>query len=791
MIVAADEADEGASALSQRGARPGGEVGPIFTPRDFLDDDTPAESLFTPRSRERVLTHRDREGEDAELEGAMSGLSLGALSKGPSPSKKKAKGDKAAKAKGEKTAKGDKTAKGEKSATARGKEKAVEAATAATAGASSEEPLAAAGASEEAPSDGPSKEKGKKGKKEKKDKAPKARKEWSFVLDVQTADGTVVHSMGTVLKAKAMEKPVWAGLIVPALDAYANAAFESQEAFNTAVSDNLGKTERVRVSVDGTLLETSQKETKISSLLKPESQAYQFTRIVIALPLLGEQAPLAKKPIDADTAHFHVDLRSLDGVILTSLECVVPKSSFNKVLTKAVVVPALKHYFKLCPDAPRVAYDAIQIEVDGVVTPGDDKAISYVKAANLPVPVKLTLPTTLLGGTEGGAPATADEEGASAKKDKGKKGKKGKKEKVAKDVPLPMGPSKFVIDLQTDTGDVISSFGTELSAKFLNMPITESIVKPLLTDWCNKNQLKMPVDPSAIRIIVNGQPVEGAPKCSTFVRPDADVVGVVLMLPASFKLPGAGDGPLRAADFHVIMRFTSGELAEFDVKLNERWLGEPILKSIVKTALKTAKQGGLAPERVGVTIDSELIELRDLEKRPSSYFVKRARLGPTLVELALPDYDITQSPAPPSFFGALVAGAKHAVSLFNPFSHASHPKGSTALALLEPAQFQVNIHGGLKRWETETELVHKWLNKSLRDGLVAPALKAYFRDDIGSVPVNADDEGLKVEVNHKAISTADLSKHSETFVDRRSNTPTRIDITLPTRQYTLKRISKA
>jgi hypothetical protein len=471
----------------------------------------------------------------------------------------------------------------------------------------------------------------------------------------------------------------------------------------------------------------------------------------------------------------------------------VPKSSFNKALTKAVVVPALKHYFKLCPDAPRVAYDAIQIEVDGVVTPGDDKAISYVKVANLPVPIKLTLPTTLLGGTEGGAPATADEEGASAKKDKGKKkGKKEKKEKVAKEVPLPLGPpSKFVIDLQTDTGEVISSFGTELTAKFLSMPITESIVKPLLIDWCNKNKLKMSVDPSAIRIIVNGQPVEGASKCSSFVRPDADVVGVVLMLPASFKLPGAGDGPLKAADFHVIMRFTSGELAEFDVKLNERWLAEPILKSIVKTALKTAKQGGLAPERVGVTIDSEPIELRDLEKRPSSYFVKRARLGPTLVELALPDYDITQSPAPPSFFGALVAGAKHAVSLFNPFSHASHPKGSTALALLEPAQFQVNIHGGLKRWETETELVHKWLNKSLRDGLVAPALKAYFRDDIGSVPVNADDEGLKVEVNHKAISAADLSKHSEAFVDRRNNTPTRIDITLPTRQYTLKRISKA
>jgi hypothetical protein len=57
--------------------------------------------------------------------------------------------------------------------------------------------------------------------------------------------------------------------------------------------------------------------------------------------------------------------------------------------------------------------------------------------------------------------------------------------------------------------------------------------------------------------------------------------------------------------------------------------------------------------------------------------------------------------------------------------------------------------------------------------------------------VNADDEGLKVEVNHKAISAADLSKHSEAFVDRRNNTPTRIDITLPTRQYTLKRISKA
>ncbi len=595
------------------------------------------------------------------------------------------------------------------------------------------------------------------------------------MVDVQAADGSTVHSMGTQLKTKAMDKPIWSGLILPALDSYAKAAFADPKAFAAAMSK---LSDRVRVSVDGTILAPEQKDTKIAAMLKAESPGYQFTRIVIALPLLGEQAPPAKKPVDADKAAFHIDIRSLDGVLLTSLECALPKGSFNKPLVKAVVAPALKQYVKLSPEAPRVAYDAIKIEVDGVLTSGEASAISYAKAPNEPVQVKLTMPTT-------SAPASGDEEGAAAPSSSGTKKKKGAKKGGTKEsfVAKPSSSPKFVIDLQTDEGETLSSFGTELNAKFLAMPVAKAIVQPLITQFCKQHGVAL--DPKSIRIVVNGQQLEpnATAKCSSFLTADADVVGVVLLLPVGFKLPDA-TGPLTSADIHVIVRFISSESAEFDVKLNEKWLAEPLVRSIVKPALKTINQPGLAPDKVVVRVDGDHVEPSDLAQRPSSSFIKRPGVV-TRIELSVPDYDVALSRSS-SVLDTVVSGAKQVVGRLADSLSAS-------MAILEPAQFQVNIHGGLKRWETETQLAHKWLNKSLKDGLIAPALKAYFRDDIGSVPVVVDDPGLKVEVNGAVISSDDLNQRAETFVDRQTNatTPTRVDIHLPTRQYTLKRISKA
>jgi len=563
---------------------------------------------------------------------------------------------------------------------------------------------------------------------------------------------------------------MWSGLIMPAVESYAKAADVSDKLMHASI----------RVSIDGALLAAEQKEAKIASLLKEVSPSYQFTRIVIALPLLGDQAPPARPATDAEQIRFLVDVVSLDGVLLTSLECTLQQKHFERTLVQIVCAPALKQYFKLSPGAPKVAYDAIKIEVDGTATSGEGKSVTYARDALTPVKVKLTLPTTTSG-----ASGSEEEAGSPSSSRAGKK-KKGEKKEAKPGPSKKLGSPTFVVDLQMDNGETLTSLGTTLNSRFLAMSLTKALVAPALGEYAKQTGIS--IDPSKICVIVNGNQIESpqSTKCSSFLSADVELVSVVLLTPQGFRAPVAIIAP-KTADFNVVVK---PNLGDYDVRLNERWLAKPLLQSLIKPALKTVNRPGIDPKSVGVAVHGESISYEDASTKPSSSFVLQSGV-PVPLELLLPEVDETEgagaganrrNSAVLQGVSTVVQGVKQGMNRL-----------SSSMATLESARFQVNIQGGLKRWETDTELNSKWLNKALRDGLITPALKAYFKDDIGSVPVAAEDEGLRVEVNGSVVDEAGMKQKTVTFVDRETNgtTPTRVDIHLPTRQYALKRISKA
>jgi hypothetical protein len=102
--------------------------------------------------------------------------------------------------------------------------------------------------------------------------------------------------------------------------------------------------------------------------------------------------------------------------------------------------------------------------------------------------------------------------------------------------------------------------------------------------------------------------------------------------------------------------------------------------------------------------------------------------------------------------------------------------------------FYINIIGGL-HWEMETELNATWLAKSLREALIGPALKAYFKEDIGQAACTP--EQVKVEINGTLISNNELKKALNVLVGDAvppGQEPDRVDISLPTRTYELTKI---
>jgi len=683
--------------------------GLIFTPRDWRDDEQEMESLFTPRSRDRVLSATgigdDDEDEFVGLDGA--GFDEGAASasspeKSPEP---KAEGKKA-KAKGggtDRKAKGDESRRSSDSGdggTPTGKKPAAKS----------------------------------KGKKTASAKAAGAKKEHPFIIDIQTAEGEIVSSMSTELKVKTLATtPMYSGLVMPALESYSKLA---------GLTEGLAN-KKIRVSVDGTLLTNA--DAKIADLIKPDAPGYQFTRILIALPLGRDAAPVTTKfdASAADSAPFHVDIVQADGEKLTSLECSLQKALFQKPLLQAVGAPALRSYWKLNPDGPRVAYETVKIAVDGQATDGSAAAVSYVKAANTAVVVTLTIPA--------GQVASPD-----------KKSKKAKK-------PGKAPPPSWVIDLQTSEGDTMSSLGTVLNSALLGRTVQKALVVPALNEYARLHGIKL--DPQIIRVIVNGRTLEvgSKDKCKDFVTPGGEVISVVLLMPEGLAVPKQQYLPSKDANFHVDVVAESGERFEFEVNLNEKWLAKSVKQSLVVPALKTINQGGVDPSRVQVKIGGKQVA-NPATEQCKTFASKDNR--PVAVEMHIPVYD---------------AVANHNPTLLDRVARAAG-----AVAERPPARFQVNILGGTRHWEADTELNAKWLRKSLREGLVAPALQAYFSEDAGVEPIAANDAALVVEINGKA---SDCSQPGEHYVNRATDElrPTKVDIRLPhmAPQYALTKITRA
>ena len=63
---------------------------------------------------------------------------------------------------------------------------------------------------------------------------------------------------------------------------------------------------------------------------------------------------------------------------------------------------------------------------------------------------------------------------------------------------------------------------------------------------------------------------------------------------------------------------------------------------------------------------------------------------------------------------------------------------------LPATKFVVKVHGSL-HWEMVTALNRRWLKKPLIEGLVAPALRAYFKADVGAKRCEPKD--VRIEVN--------------------------------------------
>ena len=107
------------------------------------------------------------------------------------------------------------------------------------------------------------------------------------------------------------------------------------------------------------------------------------------------------------------------------------------------------------------------------------------------------------------------------------------------------GPSKklgsptFVVDLQMDNGETLTSLGTTLNSRFLAMSLTKALVAPALGEYAKQTGIS--IDPSKICVIVNGNQIESpqSTKCSSFLSADVELVSVVLLTPQGFRAPVA------------------------------------------------------------------------------------------------------------------------------------------------------------------------------------------------------------------------------------------------------------
>ena len=206
--------------------------------------------------------------------------------------------------------------------------------------------------------------------------------------------------------------------------------------------------------------------------------------------------------------------------------------------------------------------------------------------------------------------------------------------------------------------------------------------------------------------------------------------------------------PLCSASFYVDILTADGLSFPTETTLNKKWLAKPLLAALVIPAVQAVhgtREGGFDLNTIAVTVDGVLADT----SLPASAFVA-AEGAVAQVVLRLP--------------AGLSSGA--------------HGKQS--------ATFHMFIDETGLTTPTQTTLNKKWLAKPLRQALVEPSVRAYYTQQ-GLPPMTAQTLAeIRITVDGAAV---DGSERASSFV-KDGGTPIAVHLTLPSRSYTIRRITR-
>ena len=417
--------------------------------------------------------------------------------------------------------------------------------------------------------------------------------------------------------------------------------------------------------------------------------------------------------------------------------------------SQSVVATALMSYVRSDSNAPRVALEAVRVVVDGTSTTGKQACFSYLKTADAPVRITLTLPFRVVEEAPSTDIAHAGKHPPSSALAKaGAAAEKAYIKKLASD------DLKFIVDVQTEDGETLSSIGAVLPARLLSQSLTKALVIPALKEYERLHDAA--IDESFVRVIVNGHSIPRenclTAKCSSFARAKIAPISVVLVVPAGAERRFSRGRKLVDARFVIEVVAHDGEIQTYDVRLDRKSLAKPLMKSLVVPALKHCGYLSVKPTSVALRVNGSLVDGATITATfvnanavEESCWVRMQLPDPLLVSNSRNSILARTSSAASSLF-------KRRPSVLRASVQGAATPSTTTSKIDCGMSFQVSIGDGISTWERQTYLKPRFVHKTLKDGLITPALKAYFRDNPGTPQVKADTHGLIVEIDGSIVN---------------------------------------
>ena len=188
-----------------------------------------------------------------------------------------------------------------------------------------------------------------------------------FHVDISTANREDVIPTETVLQKKWLNKPLKAGLVLPALKAYMSGQWQA----------DLSKLQ-LTILVDGLEVDGA----------APGSAYVRMDGVITTVAIILPPDALAPGAKAQMTFNVYID----DTGWTTPSETTLNKKWMMRPLLQALVEPALKHHCKNMGVAP-VPLHEISIQVDGQPTDGSPPAYTFLQMEGRPVRVDLSLPS--------------------------------------------------------------------------------------------------------------------------------------------------------------------------------------------------------------------------------------------------------------------------------------------------------------------------------------------------------------------------------------------------------------